>query len=105
MKIRGVCYDVGTVYGAGAFSISTRPVFDAAVTHREVEIIGRDLHCNAVRIRGRGIARLMTAAQAALQQGLDVSSGWPGPRGIRRGECDIERTAAGAAPGKSVRTW
>jgi hypothetical protein len=69
MKIRGVCYDVGRVYG-GRFQ--TRPVFDPATTHRELEIIRNDLHCNAVRLQGRDIGRLMTVAGDALRQGLEV---------------------------------
>jgi hypothetical protein len=69
MKIRGVCYDVGRVYG-GRFK--TRPVFDPATTHRELEIIRNDLHCNAVRLQGLDIGRLMTVAGDALGQGLEV---------------------------------
>ena len=69
MKIRGVCYDVGRVYG-GRFK--TRPVFDPATTHRELEIIRTDLHCNAVRLQGRDIGRLMAAGEDALRQGLEV---------------------------------
>jgi hypothetical protein len=72
VKIRGVCYDVGCVYGPRVLNINTRPVFYAAVTHRELEIIRSDLHCNAVRIRGSDIGRLMTATQDALEQGLEV---------------------------------
>jgi hypothetical protein len=60
MKRKGVIYDVGTVY---AGRLNTRPVFDAAVTRRELEIIKDDLHCNAVRIRGQDLGRLMTAAE------------------------------------------
>jgi hypothetical protein len=52
--------------------INTRPVFDARITRRELEIIKNDLHCNAVRLRGFDLGRLMTAAGEALQQGLEV---------------------------------
>ena len=41
-------------------------------SHRELEIIKHDLHCNAVRIRGRDIERLIVSAEDALQQGLEV---------------------------------
>lgn len=41
MKRKGVTYNVGTVY---AGRLSTRPVFGAAVTRRELEIIRDDLH-------------------------------------------------------------
>ncbi len=50
MKTRGVIYDAGTVYGTGLVSVSTRLGFDRTTTRRELEIIGTDLHCNAVRI-------------------------------------------------------
>jgi hypothetical protein len=40
--------------------------------HRELEIIKNDLHCNAVRICGLDIDRLMIAAEDALKQGLEV---------------------------------
>jgi hypothetical protein len=67
MKIKGVCYDVGAVMG-----FNWRPHFDTKVVHREIEIIGTDLHCNAIRISGLNIDRLMTAAKDALEQGLEV---------------------------------
>jgi hypothetical protein len=54
MDIKGVCYDIGRVYG-GRFL--TRPVFDPAATGRELQIIRDDLHCNAVRFQGRDISR------------------------------------------------
>jgi hypothetical protein len=47
MKRKGVCYDVGIVMG-----MNWRPVFEPAVVRRELEIIRKDLHCNAVRIVG-----------------------------------------------------
>jgi len=66
MDIKGVCYDVGRVYGyevarvnAGRFG---PPVFDPGTTRRELQIIRDDLRCNAVRFQGRDITRLMTAA-------------------------------------------
>lgn len=67
MNRRGVSYDVGRVLG-----MNWRPEFDPKVVHREVEIIKNDLHCNAIRICGQDIGRLMTAAEDALQQGLEV---------------------------------
>jgi hypothetical protein len=69
MDIKGVCYDVGRVYG-GRFL--TRPVFDPAATGRELQIIRDDLHANAVRFQGRDITRLITAAAGALELGLQV---------------------------------
>jgi hypothetical protein len=49
-----------------------RPDFDSKVVHRELEIIKNDLHCNAVRICGLNVDRLMVAAEDALKQGLEV---------------------------------
>jgi hypothetical protein len=40
--------------------------------HRELEIIKNNLHCNAVRICGLDLDRLMTATEDALKQGLEV---------------------------------
>jgi hypothetical protein len=68
IKRKGVCYDVGRVM----MGQNWRPVFDPAVVHRELEIIQNDLHCNAVRICGQDLDRLMIAAEDALDQGLEV---------------------------------
>jgi hypothetical protein len=67
VKRQGVSYDVGRFMG-----INWRPVFDPQVVHRELEIIKNDLHCNAVRICGLDLDRLMLAAEGALKQGLEV---------------------------------
>lgn len=67
MRLKGVSYDVGRHMG-----FNWRPHFDPAVIHRELEIIKNDLHCNAVRICGLGIDRLIIAAEDALKQGLEV---------------------------------
>jgi hypothetical protein len=72
MNRGGVIYDVGQVFGRGAISVRTRPTFDTTTTQRELEIIKNDLHCNAVRIVGRDVDRLITATEAALEQGLEV---------------------------------
>lgn len=49
-----------------------RPKFDPKTVHKELEIIKNDLHCNAVRICGLDVDRLMTASADALSQGLEV---------------------------------
>jgi hypothetical protein len=49
-----------------------RPKFDPETVKRELEIIKNDLHCNAVRICGLDVNRLMTASQLALSEGLEV---------------------------------
>jgi hypothetical protein len=68
MKRKGVNCDVGRVM----MGADWRPTFDPKIVHRELEIIKQDLHCNAVRICGLAIDRLMTATEDALKQGLEV---------------------------------
>jgi hypothetical protein len=68
MKRKGVCYDVGRVMMGQHW----RPAFDPHIVHRELEIIKQDLHCNAVRICGLDLDRLLTATEDALKQGLEV---------------------------------
>ncbi len=67
MKRRGVNYDVGRVMMGELW----RPTFDPKMVHRELEIIKNDLYCNAVRICGLDLDRLMTASEDALKQGLE----------------------------------
>src|SRR5713226_6058956 len=79
MKRKGVNYDVERVLEGHLM----RPTFDAKVVHRELEIIKNDLHCNAVKIQGYDIDRLMTAAEDALTQGLEV---WLAPEMFERSQ-------------------
>lgn len=79
MKHKGINYDVGDVLEG----FLMRPTFDAEVVHRELEIIKYDLHCNAVKICGLDLDRLMTAAEDALKQGLEV---WLSPRMFEKSE-------------------
>jgi hypothetical protein len=72
MRLKGVCYDVGTVY-----YFNWRPRFNRQVVHRELEIIKNDLHCNSIRISGFSVKRLELAAKDALEQGLEV---WLSPQ-------------------------
>jgi hypothetical protein len=67
MNRKGVSYDVGRVMG-----FNWRPNFNPKIVRRELEIIKNDLHCNAIRICGLNIDRLMTASEAALEVGLEV---------------------------------
>jgi hypothetical protein len=98
MDYRGVCYDVGRVYGGG---FRTRPVFDAETTRRELEIISRDLHCNAVRLQGRDIGRLMTAAQDAVALGLEV---WLSPELFEKTQAaTLSYLASAAAAAEALR--
>jgi hypothetical protein len=68
LRLKGVNYDVGRVLEGHL----TRLTYDAEIVHRELEIIKKDLHCNAVKIQGFDIERVMTAAVDALNQGLEV---------------------------------
>ena len=98
MDIKGVCYDVGRVYG-GRFL--TRPVFDPAATRRELQIIRDDLHANAVRFQGRDISRLMTAAAGALELGLQV---WFSPEMFEQSrETTLAYLVRAAAAAESLR--
>jgi hypothetical protein len=67
MVIKGVSYDVGRVMAG-----NWRPDFIPEVVQHELEIIRDDLHCNAVRICGLDINRLVRAAEMALRLGLEV---------------------------------
>ena len=66
MKLKGVCYDVGSV-----MYFNWRPDFPKTAS-REIEVIKNDLHCNAIRISGLDTNRLMVATEIALKQGLEV---------------------------------
>ena len=69
MKYKGINYDIGTKTVIGGI---TRKTFDADIVRKEIEIIKRELHCNAVRISGLDIERIVIAAEVALQNGLTV---------------------------------
>jgi hypothetical protein len=60
-----------------------RPTFDSRQVHHELKIIKQDLHCNAVRICGLDLDRLLIATEDALTQGLDV---WFSPEMWDRGQ-------------------
>ncbi len=77
---KAVNYDVGTRASA---DWPSRPDFDPATVRREMEIIGRDLGCSAVRIFGEDPDRLRVAAAHALEVGLRV---WFSPDLFNAGE-------------------
>lgn len=99
MNRRGVNYDVGAVFSGPGWRVTTRPGFDLGVVRRELEIIRTDLHCNAVKIGGTDIGRLITTAEEALIQGLEV---WLSPllfeRSQRQTIANLARAAAAAEP-------
>ena len=67
MIVKGVNYDVGTEMG-----VNWRPDYNPTTVHRELEIIKKDLHCNAVGISGKNIKRVVVTAEDALSQGLEA---------------------------------
>ena len=58
LELKEVNYDVGRVLQGRL----TRTTLEPKVVQRELEIIKNDLHCNAVKIQGYDVNRLMTAA-------------------------------------------
>ncbi len=77
---RGICYDVGTFTSKDN---SSRPTFDQDVVRREMQIIAQDLHCNAVKVYGQDIERLLFAAECGRAAGLEV---WLSPQFHNAGE-------------------
>jgi hypothetical protein len=97
MKRKGVNYDVGRVL----LGHLQRPTFDIQVIHRELEIIKNDLHCNAVKIQGFDIDRLMTTAEYALEQGLEV---WFAPEMFEKSQQEtFEYTVKAAEAAETLR--
>jgi len=93
MNRRGVCYDAGRVM----WGQDWRPEFSPEEARRELQIIRYDLHCNAVRICGQDLGRLMIAGRHALDAGLEV---WLSPELWDRSPSDTLgyiAEAAGAA--------
>lgn len=72
MNRRGVTYDAGIVFSGPGYNIPTRPRLDLATAERELQIARDDLHCNAVRLIGLDVDRLVQVAERALALGLEV---------------------------------
>ncbi|BCK59114.1 abortive infection protein [Nocardia wallacei] len=83
LEYRGVNYDTGTDYSAGA---PTRVGWDMAQVSSDMADIARKLHANSVCVYGSRADRLREAAGAAAAAGLTV---WVQPRSI---ESDASRT-------------
>lgn len=70
MKYRGVVYDVGLTFTAGQpYSVEH---FDPELVAHDIQTIATELHCNAIRIEGEEIDRLVTATRIAHANGLAV---------------------------------
>jgi hypothetical protein len=69
MRWKGINYDTGVVSIDDRLS---RASLDPLQVRREMEVIARDLNCNAVRISGSDPARIALAAEFALAEGLTV---------------------------------
>lgn len=70
MKFRGVVYDVGLRFTAGKpFSVEH---FNPELVAFDIGTIASGLHCNAIRIEGEEISRLVTASRIAHRAGLSV---------------------------------
>ena len=64
MQYKGVNYHIGTRTITGGL---TREIFDLDIVTEEIKIIKNELHCNAMRISGLYIERIVTASEIALQ--------------------------------------
>lgn len=69
MTYKGINYDTGTRTLTGRV---TREIFDLTVVSKEIAIIKNELHCNAIRISGFDIERVVKTAEIALKEGLTV---------------------------------
>ena len=69
MFLRGINYDTGTAFKKGELS---RLDFDKAIIKKEIEIIKNELHCDAIKVAGDDLQRLIIASEFALEIGLQV---------------------------------
>ncbi|MCK2220608.1 hypothetical protein MF672_043425 [Actinomadura sp. ATCC 31491] len=79
---KGINYDTGFLPGQAL----SRKAWDPAMVAREMRVIARELHCDAVRIGGREPARIALAAEHAAAEGLEV---WFSPIPV---DLDADRT-------------
>lgn len=49
-----------------------RPDYEVKIIHKEIDIIKNDLHCNAIKICGQNIKRVVEASEYALSKDLEV---------------------------------
>jgi hypothetical protein len=125
MRLRGIHYDVGIDTVDGRL---TREHVAGDQAARELDMIARELHANAVRITGRDVERLAMAGQLAAERGFEVwlspllANGSPGETLALLGEtagvaerlrrqghdvdlvvgCELSLFLSGVLPGESV---
>lgn len=90
MNRNGVIYDVGSV----SMGINWRPDYSPQLARRELQVIAHDLHCNAVKIRGRDIERVLVTGRAAVELGMEA---WLSPELFGRGPAETLRYIEQAA--------
>lgn len=104
LPIRGIVYDTGTNYVPNAL---TREVWHESGTERDMQMIKRELGCNAVMLFGTRLDRLRRTALYALRCGLQV---WLQPRLIDGSQeavldhlIEVARLAEGLSEGRPGR--
>jgi len=78
MKVKGINYDVGTKYTPGFI---TRKDLDKEAIQKEIRIIKAQLNCNAIRLYGERLDKLIGCSKIAFENNLEV---WFSPRFIDR---------------------
>ena len=79
LSIKGVNYDIGTRYTPTYMTRSEFGGINTSIMQRELRAIRMQLNCNAVRICGEDISKLIECSRIALSYGLQV---WLSPRWI-----------------------
>ena len=77
LAVKGVNYDIGTRYTPDYITRSEFGGINPAIMQRELRVIRTQLNCNAVRICGEDISKLVECSRIALSYGLQV---WLSPR-------------------------
>ena len=83
LAIKGINYDVGTQYTPTYMTRSEFGGINTSIMQRELRVIRTQLNCNAVRICGEDISKLIECSRIALSYGLQV---WLSPRLINGNE-------------------
>jgi hypothetical protein len=76
LTIKGINYDAGIKFSPNN---GTRISLNSSIMMKEISLIKHELHCNAVRIYGDNLDKLIECAKIALKEELNV---WFSPRSI-----------------------